>query len=179
MNGQTTDIKKLTRWGAREGEPRGSACWRGGGRERRQRRRRCDVHPPNWTFRSNTTPPRRELCSRQDDEFVSGEALSRKEFEAWSAAAAEARGASGVGSINAGDAGDANAAVPIEEVHSARASPPGIHWLSLFQTVLDQLLFLFFFAWLSTPAIRECGRSLYDTYICSVCYTCSSERVEI
>lgn len=100
------------------------------------------------------------MCSRQD-EFVSGEALSREEFEAWSAAAEEARGASG-GNINAGNAGGADAAVPIEEVYSSRASPPGINWLSLFQTILDQLLFFFFFAWLSPPAIRECGRSLYS-----------------
>lgn len=73
---------------------------------------------------------------------------SREEFEAWSAAAREARAA---GNHAGGRAG----AVSIEKVHSARASPLGIHWVSLSQTVLDQLLFLGFFTWLATPAMRE------------------------
>ncbi len=82
---------------------------------------------------------------------MSGEVQSREEFEAWSAAAGEARAAGSAGNHAGGRAG----AVPIEQVHSARASPLGIHWVSLFQTVLDQLLFLGFFAWLATPTIRE------------------------
>lgn len=88
---------------------------------------------------------------------MSGELLSREEFEAWTAAAAEARRAGGGGGSNPDDTAVSTAAVVVEQVCSARASPPGIDWVSLFQTVLDQLLFLGFFAWLATPATRESG----------------------
>lgn len=87
---------------------------------------------------------------------MSGEIQSREEFEAWRAAAAEARRGSSDGS-SPGDAAVPAAAVPIEQVYSAGASPPGIRWVSLFLTVLDQLLFLGFFAWLATPATSEFG----------------------
>lgn len=88
---------------------------------------------------------------------MSGEIESREEFEAWRAAAAAARMASGGDGSSPRDAAVPTASVAIEEVDSARASPPGIDWVSLLQTVLDQLLFLAFFAWIATPTIRECG----------------------
>lgn len=92
---------------------------------------------------------------------MSGEITSREEFEAWSAAAAAAAAAAaeaGGGVHGSADTeGGPSTFVPIEEVYSARgASPSGINWVPIIQTVLDQLVFLGFFAWLATPAIREC-----------------------
>ncbi|CAN0016402.1 unnamed protein product, partial [Scytosiphon promiscuus] len=101
------------------------------------------------------------------EDFVSGEVTSREEFEAWSAAAAAAAEAAaaedGSGCVRGagGFTGGPTAAVPIEQVYSARASPSGISWVLIVQTVLDQLLFLGFFAWLATPAIRTQLRSLF------------------
>lgn len=87
---------------------------------------------------------------------MSGEVQSREEFEAWRAAAAEAHAASSGGGGSPGDDEAVPAAeVAIEQVYSARASPPGVDWSSLFLTISDQLLFLGFFAWLATPAMRE------------------------
>lgn len=102
------------------------------------------------------------MSSRQD-EFVSGEALSREEFEAWSAAA-EAAAADPTGDGRrasiANGAADATTSACVEEVYSSRASPAGINWVSILLSIVDQVLFLGFFAWLATPAMREFNRTL-------------------
>ncbi|CAM9203840.1 unnamed protein product [Ectocarpus sp. 13 AM-2016] len=113
----------------------------------------------DWSPRSNSLRGG-HLDSRQD-EFVSGETLSREEFEAWSAAAAAAAAAAanptgdGRRAGSANGASDAATSVCVEEVYSSRASPTGINWISILLSVVDQVLFLGFFAWLATPAIRE------------------------
>ncbi|CAM9450891.1 unnamed protein product [Ectocarpus sp. 12 AP-2014] len=116
-----------------------------------------------WNPRSNSL--RGEQLNSRQDEFVSGETLSREEFEAWSAAAAAAAAANptsdGHRTCSATGASDATTSVCVEEVYSSRASPAGINWISILLSVVDQVLFLGFFAWLATPAIREQLRSSF------------------
>ncbi|CAM9548887.1 unnamed protein product [Ectocarpus sp. 8 AP-2014] len=112
-----------------------------------------------WSPRSNSLRGG-QLNSRQN-EFVSGETLSREEFEAWSAAAAAAAAANPTGDGCRTGAYDATTSVCVEEVYSSRASPAGINWVSILLSVVDQVLFLGFFAWLATPAIREQLRSSF------------------
>eukprot|EP00903_Cladosiphon_okamuranus_P013588 g12655.t1 len=141
---------------ARGGATNSCGCWRGEAGDILQRRR------ANPNQRQRFVRSGGPLASSRQDEFISGEIESREEFEAWRAAAAEARGASGGEGSSPGDAAAVpTASVTIEQVYSARASPPGIDWGSLLHTVLDQLLFLAFFAWLATSTIRAQVRSLF------------------
>eukprot|EP00752_Nemacystus_decipiens_P001534 g1504.t1 len=156
--GETTHAHHFQRRKKRRtgGTNRGGCCWRGGERDTRQPRGNS-FSRRNRSFRSD----RPLASSQQDDYFLSGEAQSREEFEAWRAAAEEARRASGGGGSSPSDAGVPIAAVAIEQVYSGRASPAGIDWASLFLTVLDQLLFLGVFAWLATPATRAQVQALF------------------
>ncbi|CAN0392669.1 unnamed protein product, partial [Ectocarpus fasciculatus] len=123
------------------------------------------VKQRGWSPRSSRL--RGGQLNSREDEFVSGETLSREEFEAWSAAAAAAADPTGDGrgtSIVNG-----TAPVCVEEVYSSRASPTGINWYSILLSVVDQVLFLGFFAWLATPVMREQLRSSFVLSFPGIC----------